>query len=307
MKDDGSSPCTDRVLSRRQFIRGVGAGAFALSLGLSGQRSVRAAEAGSALYEVGACSGWNNWEAMQRAGCSYVEEGVGKLLNPKLSDEEFTKAIESFKAAKIPVPACNGFLPGELKLVGPETRHDETVAYAAKAFERAKGLGIGIIVLGSGGARKVPDGFDAQKAEAQFVAVVKRLAAAAQPFGITVAMESLNRGETNFGNKLRDCLRMAKAVDHPNFKLVADFYHMMREEEGPDALAEAGSMVVHCHVAEKAERTPPGKAGDDFTPYLRVLKKNGYKGRFSMECRWKSFPEEIGPAVAAFKKQLAAV
>jgi sugar phosphate isomerase/epimerase len=116
-------------------------------------------------------------------------------------------------------------------------------------------------------------------------------------------MESLNRSETNFGNRLTDCVRFARAVDHPNFKLVADFYHMLREEEGPEALAAAGSLVVHCHIAEKAERTPPGKAGDDFRPFLRQLRKLDYNGRISLECRWKQFPEEVGPAIAELKKQ----
>ena len=93
------------------------------------------------------------------------------------------------------------------KLVGPDPKHDAVIEYATKAFERAKKASIGIIVLGSGGSRKVPDGFDRAKAEEQFVAILKRLGAAADPFGITVAMESLNRSETNFGNTLRDRLR----------------------------------------------------------------------------------------------------
>ena len=89
-------------------------------------------------------------------------------------------------------------------------------------------------------SRKVPDGFDRAKAEEQFVAILKRLGAAAEPLGITVAMESLNRSETNFGNTLRDCLRYVNAAGHPRVKLVADLYHMMRENEGPDAILDAG-------------------------------------------------------------------
>jgi sugar phosphate isomerase/epimerase len=229
------------------------------------------------------------------------------LLKPNAADAEAAKVLAELKANHIPVPVCNSFLPGDLKLVGPEARHDAVVEYATKAFQRAKQIGVEIIVLGSGGARKIPDGFDRAKAEEQFIAILKRLGAAADPFGVTVAMESLNRSETNFGNSLRDCLRYIDAAGHPRVKLVADLYHMMRENDGPEVIVDAGSRIVHVHVAEKAERTPPGTAGDDFKPYLAALKKVGFSGRMSLECRWKDFNAQVGPALAAFKAQLTAV
>ena len=256
---------------------------------------------------MGVCGSSTQWDIIQKAGCTYVEENVGKLLNPKLSDAEFSKSAEAFKSKNIPVRACNGFLPGELKLVGPETKHDEVVAYATIALKRAKELGVEVVVLGSGGARKVPDGFDRAKADEQFVAVVKRLGEAAEKHGMIVAMESLNRSETNFGNTLRECTKLIKAVNHSRVKLVADMYHMLKEDEAPDAILEASSLLAHCHIAEKAQRTPPGTDGDDFKPYLRALKKLGYHGRISLECRWKKMADEITPAVAALKKQIEAV
>lgn len=296
---------TSNAYSRRQFLCTAGVGGLAAGLGVFSLRAA-AAEAASP-WPIGVCGSMNQWSAFQKAGCSYVEEGVGRLLDPKLSDEEFQKTVASFKAKAVPVRACNGFLPGDLKLVGPETKHDEAVAYATKALERAKLLGIQIIVLGSGGARKVPDKFDPARAEEQFVQVVKRLGAAAEKQGVVIAMESLNRTETNFGNTLRGCLKLIKAVDHPNVKLVADMYHMLKEDESPESIVETGARLAHCHIAEKAQRTPPGSAGDDFKPYLRALKKIGYGGGISLECRWKNQAEEIGPAVAALKQQIATV
>ena len=84
-------------------------------------------------------------------------------------------------------------------------------------------------------------------------------------------------------------------------------YHMLKEDEGPDSLLAAGAKVVHCHIAEKAQRTPPGTAGDDFKPYLRALKKLNFRGGISLECRWKNFAQEVGPALAALKTQIEAV
>jgi len=289
--------------SRRKFGRALVL-AGAASLTWPGDRLLAASQW---TCPVGACSSVENWPALKKAGADYVEDSVGRLLKPNAPEAEIAKVLEALRTNAIPVPVCNGFLPGDLKLVGAEARHDAVIEYATKAFERAKKVGIGIIVLGSGGARKVPDGFDRAKAEEQFIAILKRLGAAAEPFGVTVAMESLNRGETNFGNALRDCLRYVNAADHPRVKLVADLYHMMRENEGPDAILEAGSRIVHVHLAEKAKRTPPGTAGDDFKPYIAALKKVGFSGRMSLECNWMDFNVEVGPGLAAFKAQLATV
>jgi sugar phosphate isomerase/epimerase len=292
--------------SRRDFIRNLGAAGAAVAL-LGQGRAAAAAGKDGWNCRVGVCNSAGNWEQLKQAGCDYVEDGVGRLLNPRASEEEFQKTWADAKAKQATILACNGFLPGELKLVGPEIKHDEAVAYATKAFERAQKVGFRIIVLGSGGARKVPEGFERAKAEDQFVTFLRKLAPIAADHGITVAMESLNRSETNFGNTVAECYRFARAVDHAGFKLTADMYHMLREEEGPEILTRLKGSLVHCHVAEKKDRTPPGTAGDDFKPYLRALRELGYNGGISLECRWKTFAQELAPAVAALRLQIAEV
>lgn len=298
-----SSDAQSSGWSRRHFVATLGA-----TLAVSGIAPVvLGAENKNALFPIGACTGVEQWPAVQKGGGSYIEGGVGKLLNPKLSDPEFAATVEPFKAAAVPVQACNGFIPAELKFVGPDAKHDEIVAYATKALKRARTLGIKILVLGSGSARKVPDGFDFKKAEEQFVSVVRSIGQAAREQNVTVAMESLNKSETNFGNTVRDCAKLIRAVNHPNVRLTADMYHMLKEEEGPEAIVEAGSLIVHCHIAEKAARTPPGTDGDDFRPFLRALSKINYQGRISLECRWKDFAAEVGPAIRALKAQMETV
>ena len=69
---------------------------------------------------------------------------------------------------------------------------------------------------------------------------------------------------------------------------------MLRENEGPDALVDAGPLLRHVHIAEKDRRTPPGVAGDDFRPYLRALRRAGYAGDISIECRWDDLAASCG-------------
>jgi sugar phosphate isomerase/epimerase len=188
--------------------------------------------------------------------------------------------------------------------VGPGAKHEEILIYAETAFTRAARAEVETIVWGSGESRQIPDGFSRAKAEEQFCALAKKTAALAGRYKIIIALETLNSGETNFINTLQEGTAMVEAVGHPNFKLLADIYHLLREGEGPDAIEKYGKYIHHCHIAEKEQRTPPGTAGDDFKPFFRALKKINYRGRISIECGWKNMQGQLPAAVACLKKQI---
>ena len=256
---------------------------------------------------IGVCTSIRNGSKLRADGYAYVEESVGRFLVPKESEEKFAEKFTRFKEADFPIYACNSFLPSSLKSVGPDPRHDEIIAYSETAFSRASRAGIEIIVFGSSGSRGVPKGFEREKAKEQFVQLLKRMGPVARRFDIFVCVEPLNRGECNFINSLSEGAQIVSLVDHPNIRLVADFYHMAREGEGPDEVIKAGQYLRHCHIAENKGRTPPGKAKDDFTGYLQALKQINYKGGISVECRWEDFDEELGIAIAYMKEQIRLV
>lgn len=226
---------------------------------------------------------------------------------PDEPDEKFQAKLLELKSSRLPVRACNGFLPGQLKAVGPEPKHEEILVYAGKAFQRASRAGVETIVWGSSGSRKIPDGFSRARAEEQFSDLAGKVASLAARCGVTIALEPLNSGEVNFINSLKEGAAVVEAVHHPSFRLLADIYHMLREGETPDAIETYGSHLRHCHIAEKDQRTPPGSAGDDFKPFLRALKKIGYKGGISIECRWESLEKQLPAAVDFLKRQIAEV
>lgn len=260
---------------------------------------------GGFLSEIGVCTRLANAAVLAAGGCGYVEEGVRAFLMPQEPEEKFEANLEALRAAPLRVPACNGFLPGELKAVGSEARPDDILAYAGVAFRRAARAGVGTIVWGSGASRKIPDGWSKAKAEEQFREVALRTAGLAAASGVILVLEPLHRGETNFINSLREGAAMVEAVGHPNFRLLADIYHLLREGERPDEIEAHGRWLRHGHIAEYEKRTPPGTAGDDFRPYLRALRRIGYAGRLSIEGSWDDLPKQAGPAVAALKRQIA--
>jgi sugar phosphate isomerase/epimerase len=256
---------------------------------------------------IGVCTSVTNAPTAARAGCDYIEEGVRSFLVPDRPEADFRVQLRLLETAPLPVAACNSFLPGELKSVGPEARHDDILAYAGTAFRRARETGVKVIVFGSSGSRAIPDGFDRGQALRQFLALLRRLGPLAREHGVIAAVEPLNRGECNFINTVAEGAAIVREADDPGVRLLADIYHMLREDEGPESIVAAGALLVHCHIAEEEGRVAPGVHGEDFTPYLDALRQIGYRGGVSFEGRWTDLAKELPAAVTTLRAQIARV
>ena len=256
---------------------------------------------------IGVCTSVNNVELLQKSGSSFIEVGIRDFFIPDKSDAEFELNLMKAKQTALPAFAGNSFYPGDMKLVGPDVDFTRILNYTEVVMRRAKRTGTKILVLGSGGARRIPDGFDSGVAQRQFVDLCKDIAKLGQKYDVTVVIEPLRKKETNFINTVREGLKIVKSVNHPNFRLLADFYHMACEGEDPEAIVEAGEELYHCHIAEEAGRTAPGIKGDDFTPYLKSLRKINYKGCISLECNWKNLEDDVVDAVSEVRRQILSV
>ena len=289
----------DTMWSRRNFLQRVAVAGAGVAL----LHTATAAAEFKPL--VGVCKGQKDAAAMKEAGYDFIEGNVGGLFVPDKPEADFEKNLASLKSLAIPFMAVNGFLPGNLKVVGPDAKHDEAAKYAENALRRAGLANIKTIVFGSGGARKIPEGFDAAKAREQFVAFGKRIAPAAEKAGVTLALEPLNRKETNFINSITEGAAIVDAIGHPAFRLHADIYHMLQEDEQPDAITKAGARIVHVHVAQKGSRIAPMPGGTDFRPYFKALKGIGYRGKVSLECGWKKGETDPAKACSFIREQWA--
>ncbi len=253
---------------------------------------------------IGVCTSVRNAEILKASGATYIEEGVRRLLIPDKPESAFAEKLEAARVCGLPILAANGFLPGSLKCVGPDADHEGVLRFAQIAFVRAARAGIKVIVFGSGNSRAIPEGFDRRQAELQFVALLGKMAMLAEPHDVTVTIEPLNRGEVNFINSVEEGAKLVSAAHHPNMKLMADVFHMLREDEPAQHIRDAGDLIRHAHIAEKRKRTPPGVDGDDFTPYLQAFKDIGYTGCISMECGWSDFDAQIPVAVETLREQI---
>ena len=259
---------------------------------------------GRKMPRIGVATSLDNDSLLKAAGFDYIEEGARKLFAPSVQDTVYARFLARMKKMQLRVPSCNLFLPGTLRLTGPEANEKEILGYVDTLMQRAREAGVGIIVFGSAGARQLKEGQDPEQAKRELIAISRKMAAVAQKYGRIIAIENLNRSEDNFVNSLALVTEIVKAVDHPNFRITADIYHMKREGEAPSAIAAAAPYLVHCHIAEKENRRAPGTTKDDFVPYLAELKKAGYKGNITIECRWENMKEECRPALSYLRSQI---
>ena len=255
--------------------------------------------------EIGIAQGLEQDSLLYGSGYKYIVESISKLVSPRnVSEEQFKINLAKFQSLKVKIYAFNLFVPGELKLVGPEVNEDAVLAYTDEVLKRCERAGVKMIVWGSGGARRVPDGFDREKAKEQFANIARKIAAKAKTYNVMLALENLNSTETNFITTADEALAMVKRVDHSNFRLCVDIYHMLKENESPAIIGKASKYVVHCDIAEKQNRTPPGTSGEDFKPYLSALKEINYKGVIIIEGRWDNLNTQAPSSYKFLQQQI---
>lgn len=258
--------------------------------------------------EIGIAADMEKDSLLNASGYGHLVESIGKIMSPRsVSDEQFKKNLRAIKNLKTPLYAVNIFLPGELKTVGPNVDEQAILAYTDQVFRRCREADVSMVVWGSGGSRRLPEGFSKEKATEQFVAIAKKIAVQASQYDIQLTLENLNSGETNFLNLLSEVHEVVKRVDEPNFRVCVDIYHMLRENEPASVIEEAGALITHCDIAEKEKRTPPGTMGDDLTPYLKALKKAGFQGKIILECRWDDFDRQAPIAKRHLEEKIAEV
>jgi D-psicose/D-tagatose/L-ribulose 3-epimerase len=260
----------------------------------------------AAAVKVGYCTGLKNLEAAKAAGFDYVELSATEVA--ALSDEEFAAAAARAKAIGLPMPAANLFLPATLKVVGPDVNHEQQMQHVHRALSRLATLGTEIVVFGSGGARRVPDGFSQDEAFRQLVDFGRRAAREARADGITIAVEPLRKQETNIINTAAEGLDLVNAVGDPNFQLMIDFYHLASEHEDPAIIFKAKDHIRHLHVANPQGRVFPQVWEEfDYAPFFVNLRAIGYDKRISVEASTTDLTGQAPRAIALLRNAFQSV
>lgn len=225
---------------------------------------------------------------LKRVGCNYLELGV-ETVKPEESKEEFAEVKEKIRRFSLAPEAFNCFIPPNLKLVGGEVDFARVTRYVQIALSRIAELRGKIVVFGSGGARKVPDGFPRERAHEQLIKFLNMVADEAGKQGITIALEPLFKVATNIINSVREGLELVKKVGRKEILLLADLFHMGEEKESFSSLEEAKDYLVHIHIPVPGIEGVEVKKSYDHQGFLKKLEKIGYEGRVSVEDNGGSF------------------
>ena len=288
---------------RRRVIRqcGLAAVGTAVAAGWPDARSQPAAAGGRLFSGYGITAPVARAAELKALGAEYLVEHVADFLMPDAPDAVFEQQRERAVGAPIPVRGCNVFLKAGLRCTGPDADHARVLAYAAIAFERLQRAGGSFIGLGSSDARRIPEDWPKAKADEQFIALLTAMGPLAARHRITVSVESQRREEVNYLNRIAEVVAVVAAVDHPNIRVLADFYHMAVMGDSPADIEKAGPWVGLTEIAERDRRTVPGVAGDDFRPAFAALARAGYRGPITIE--GNGTPDELRRAFTIIDTQ----
>ena len=232
------------------------------------------------MIQIGFCGGPERMAETAAAGFDYLELPLCQIAG--LSDAEFEKTRAALQNAPIPTPSFNVCLPGTIALFGGENPEAELETYLEGAFARARLLGGRVVVFGSGRSRTRPEGMAYGDAFRQLIRETRLMGKIAEKNGLTIAIEPLNREETNMINSIAEGAALAAAVDHPNVKLLADYYHIAKDGEPAEDIARV-SGIAHAHIATLEGRRVPTEELDGFRRMFSAMRRTGYRGLISVE------------------------
>ncbi len=181
---------------------------------------------------------------------------------------------------------CGVFGPGrDLSHADPAVR-SATLEYLKQALDFAAVVG-GSAVCGPlysevGKRRPLPDA----ERSAEWQRAVEGVRAAcelADQRAVDIAIEPINRFETDMVNTVERAVQLARDVAHPRARVMIDSFHLTIEEADLEqAIRAAGDRLCHVQVSEN-HRGIPGTGLTPWSAFRRGLEAVGYDGLVVIE------------------------
>ncbi|WP_432855086.1 sugar phosphate isomerase/epimerase family protein [Amycolatopsis sp. CA-161197] len=163
---------------------------------------------------------------------------------------------------------------------------DNAVAYMRECIDIAVALGspifAGPLYSAVGKARWLST--EERAAErSRSVESLRKVAEYAAEQNVRLALEPLNRFETDMVNTVRGALDLLDAIDVPGTGLMLDTFHMnIEEKDQADAIRTAGDAIAHFQASEN-DRGTPGTGAVPWHSVRDALSDTGYGGDIVIE------------------------
>ncbi len=214
-------------------------------------------------------------------GADFIELAVHEPA--KIDPAGLRQALEDAGMDKGPV--C-GMFPPDRDLRGDAQQQQNTLEYMYRLIDLAAGIGSTVVAgpfYSSVGRCNLHTEAEKKGQLDLLTANLEKLCARAEEAEITLAMEPLNRFETDFVNTLGQARSIIETVGSPALKIHADTFHMhIEESSSAEAVREAGGLVGHVH-ASASHRGIPGRDQVDWTGVFVALQEIGYDGDIAIE------------------------
>lgn len=211
--------------------------------------------------------------------------------------------LEAAEEAGVELSVCGAFGPDR------DVSHEDSgtrqlgVDYLKFCVDLAAEVGspsvIGPMYSATGKARLLPE----EKREQQrkwATASLREVADYAGERGVGLAIEPLNRFETDLVNTVEQGLDLCERIDMDNVGLLLDTFHQNIEEKSiPEAIRLAGSRVRHFHTCEN-DRGAPGSGHVEWDEVFAALDDIDYDGMVVIESFTPEI-EEIARAVSTWR------
>ncbi len=219
----------------------------------------------------GCCVTPDQIDVIARAGYDFCELPARAVL-PFEDDAAALPALRQVAAATLRPESFNVLVPAELPMVGPRADPAALRAYLRRAFSRMVQVGGAVVILGSGAARRIPEGMPREQALHQLAA------------------------ETNVFTSLAECQTFIQERGLAGLQLLADLHHLELEREPLAHVVAAGPLLAHVHVAGGGRRAPD-VPGYDYPGFMAALHAAGYDRRISAECSWENLEAQAAEAL----------
>ena len=204
--------------------------------------------------------------------------------DPKLIDAK--KIYKELERNNLSAIICGAFGSTRDLTSDDPALQKNSLEYIEECLQIAKDLGAtffaGPMYSAVGKARMVSD--EQRSIEwTRAVENLKLVSEMAASKGLEIALEPLNRFESDLINNVDDLLLMLEQINHPAAKICLDMFHMNIEEPDPAlAIRKAGDKLLHVQVSENYRGTP-GTGNASWTDYYRALESINYTGVVSIE------------------------
>ncbi|MEF8787866.1 MAG: sugar phosphate isomerase/epimerase family protein [Planctomycetota bacterium] len=216
---------------------------------------------------------------------------------------DYAKVAQRADELGLEVAICGTFGPGRDISSEDAAVRRQGMEYIQECVRAADECGPGMVVgpaySATGKARMVPD---EQRADEWSRAVdnMQECAEYAEENGVTLALEPLNRYETDMVNTAEQAVDFVEQVDSPAVSVHLDTYHMNIEEKSyREAIATAAPHLSHFHASEN-DRGTPGSGHVNWDEVRNALASAGYDGPMVIES-FDPGVEEVAKAASVWR------